>query len=170
MPSQTFLSEIRCRKTFIWSFFFFRITCIFGNIQHQSECVFPFLYNFIFKPYNLSRPVAPLSGEIDICLRGLFCPKFNAKKVLFEAFIEILRIFGSIQPESECIFPFLYNLIFQLNTGNNHILSPGTIKNGVCPHSGCSSALVWYAAGINKLSDKHEKCFAYMEITLKSRL
>ncbi len=81
-------------------------------------------------------------GEIDICPRGFFCPKFDTEKLLYEAFFEILRIFDSAQSKSECIFPFLYNLIFQLITGDNHMLSPVAIKNGVCPHSGCSSALV----------------------------
>ncbi len=71
--------------------------------------------------------------------------------------------FDSVQPKSECIFPFLYNLIFQLNTGYNHILSPVAIKNGVCPHSGCSSTLgsidcdviiskngqIWYETYVN---------------------
>ncbi len=64
------------------------------------------------------------------------------KKLLFEPFFGILRIFRSVQPKSECIFPFPYNLIIQLNTGDNHMLSPVVIKNGVCPHSGCSSTLV----------------------------
>ncbi len=58
----------------------------------------PFLYNFIFKPYNLLNPLAPLQGEIDICPRRLFCPKFDVQKLLFEAFLGIMHIFGSGQP------------------------------------------------------------------------
>ncbi len=85
--------------------------------------------------------------------RRLFCPKFDAEKLLFEAFFEILRIFGNVHPKSESIFPFLYNLIFQLNTGDNHMLRPVAIKNGVCPHSGCSSALLLWAC---KLSTQPE--------------
>ncbi len=77
----------------------------------KSECIFPFLYNLIFKPYHLSSPLAPFQGEIDICPCGLFCPKFDAEKLLFKPFFEITRIFGSVQPKSECNFPFLYNLI-----------------------------------------------------------
>ncbi len=84
------------------------------------NAIFPFLYNLIFKPYHLSIPLAPLRGEIDIYLNGLFCPKFNTEKLLFEAFFGIISIFGSIQSESECNFSFL---IFQLNTGDNHVES-----------------------------------------------
>ncbi len=96
---------------------------IFGSAQPKSECNFPFLYNLIFKPYHLSSALAPLQGgggEIDICSCRLLCPKFDTEKLLFEAFFKILRIFGSVQYKSECIFLFLYNLIFQLNTGDNH--------------------------------------------------
>ncbi len=57
---------------------------------------FAFLYNLIFKPYPLSSPLAPLGRGIDICPRGLFCPKFNAKKLLFEAFFGIVRILTTV--------------------------------------------------------------------------
>ncbi len=70
-------------------------------------------YIHFFQPCHLSRPLAPLWGKIDICLRGLFCSKFDGEKLLFEASFGIMRIFGSVQPKSECIFPFLYNLIFK---------------------------------------------------------
>ncbi len=139
MPLRTFCLKFDAEKLLFEAFF--GILSIFGSIQPKSECNFPFLYNLIFPPYHLSRPLASLRWEIDICPCRLFCPKLNAKKLLFEAFFGILRIFGSIQPKSECNFLFLYNLIFQLNTGDNHVLSPVVIKNGVCPHSGCSSAL-----------------------------
>ncbi len=65
---------------------FFGIAHIFSSIQPKSECILPFLYNFIFKPYHLSSRLAPLQGEIHICTRGLFCPKFEADKLLLEAF------------------------------------------------------------------------------------
>ncbi len=34
-------------------------------------------------------------------------------KLLFEGFFDIMRIFGSIPPESESTFPFQYNIIFE---------------------------------------------------------
>ncbi len=40
--------------------------------------------------------------------------KFNSKQLLFEAFLHVMRIFGSAEPYIECILPFLYNIIFQL--------------------------------------------------------
>ncbi len=51
--------------------------------------------------------------ETDIYARILFCTKFNAEQFLFEAFVDVMCIFGSIQPLSECIFPFQTNIIFQ---------------------------------------------------------
>ncbi len=42
-----------------------------------------------------------------------FCKKFNAHKFFFERFFDIMRIFGSIPPESESTFPFQFNIIFE---------------------------------------------------------
>ncbi len=81
------------------------------DMVEKSSCIFLFLYNLIFKPYYLSSPLPPLQGKIDICPRGLFCPKFDAKKLLFEAFFIIMHIFGSVLPKNECNFPFLYKNI-----------------------------------------------------------
>ncbi len=93
------------------------------------------VYNLIFKPYHLSSPLAPLwGGEIVICPRRLFCPKFYVKKLLFEAFFRIMCIFDSAQPKSECNFPFLYDLIFQLNTGDNHVESRHDYKWRMSTH------------------------------------
>ncbi len=39
--------------------------------------------------------------------------KFNAEQLLFELFSHIVRIFGSIEPQTESSFPFLYIIIFQ---------------------------------------------------------
>ncbi len=39
--------------------------------------------------------------------------KFDAKELLFETYFGVLRIFGHVQSKTECIFLFLYNLIFQ---------------------------------------------------------
>ncbi len=82
------------------------------DVVEKNKCIFPFLYNLIFKPYP-SSPLPPLWGEIDIRPRRLPCLKFDAEKLLFEAFFGILRIFGSVQPKGECTFVFLYNLIFK---------------------------------------------------------
>ncbi len=51
-----------------------------------------------FDNINLSSPLAPLCGVIDICARGLFRAKFNSEKLLFEAFFATMRIFGSVEP------------------------------------------------------------------------
>ncbi len=100
---------------------FFVTLLILGSIQPKSECIFPFLYNFIFKPYHRSSSLAPFQEGDTHMPSQTFCPKFDGEKLLFEAFFwdnayfffEIMHIFGSIQPKSECIFPFLYNFIFK---------------------------------------------------------
>ncbi len=65
------------------------------------------------KHINLSSPLAPLQGEIGMCIHWLFCMKLNAKQLLFKVFFDIMRIFGSVQPWSESPFPFQYNIILE---------------------------------------------------------
>ncbi len=67
------------------------------DMVEKSECIFPFLYNLIFKPYHVSSPVAPLRGEIVICPRRLFCLKFDAEKLLFEAFYGTVHILTTVR-------------------------------------------------------------------------
>ncbi len=131
MPSQTFCPKFDAEKLLFETFY--GIMRIFGSVHPESECNFPFLYNLIFKPYHISRPLATLRGKIDICPRALSCPKFDAEKLLFEAFFGIMLIFASVQSKSECNFPFLYNLIFQ----PYHLSSPLALLQGeidICPH------------------------------------
>ncbi len=121
---------------------FFGIICILGSIQPKSKCIFPFLHNSIFQPYHLSSFLTPLWGVADICPCGLFLSKIRYRKTFIWSFFWNIAFFRQCSSQSECIFPFLYNLIFHLNTGDNHMLSLVAIKNGVCPQSGCSRALI----------------------------
>ncbi len=57
-----------------------------------------FLIEKYFQHVNLLRPLAPPLGEINISARGLFCTKFNSEQLLFEAFLDAMRIFGSAEP------------------------------------------------------------------------
>ncbi len=50
------------------------------------------------KHINLWSPLAPLLEEIDMCVHYLFCRKFNAQQLLFEAFSDIIGNFGSLEP------------------------------------------------------------------------
>ncbi len=43
----------------------------------------------------------------------LFFTEFNAEQLLFKAFSHRMHIFGSIEPQTESTFPFLYITIFQ---------------------------------------------------------
>ncbi len=49
------------------------VICSLSTIQYNNHI-------------NLSRALAPLRGEIDICARALLCTKFNFEQLLFEAF------------------------------------------------------------------------------------
>ncbi len=60
--------------------------------------------------------------------------KFDAYKPLFELFFGIMCIFGSIQPKSECNFPFLYNLIFKPYYHLSRPLPPLWEKIDIYPH------------------------------------
>ncbi len=42
-----------------------------------------------------------------------FFKKFNTEQFLFEEFPHIMYIFGSVEPQSQSIFQFLYIKIFQ---------------------------------------------------------
>ncbi len=108
---------------------FFGILPIFGSVQPKRECIFPFLYNLIFKPYHLSSPLAPLWEVIGICPRAFFCPKFDPEKLLFEAFFGIVHILTTVR----------YYRTNKWNTDS--LFTTRAIKNGVCLHLCCSSAL-----------------------------
>ncbi len=52
--------------------------------------------------------------------------KFNSEHFLFEAFFDVMRIFGSVESQSETNFPFLYIIRF-LTYGS---LEPPTATHG----------------------------------------
>ncbi len=56
---------------------------------------------------SVGIPLAPILGEKDICAHGPFCTKFNSEQLLFKSFFDVMRIFGSIEPQSVS-FPFPY--------------------------------------------------------------
>ncbi len=41
------------------------------------------------KHINFSSPLAPLLGEIEMCVHWLFCMKFNSQQLLFEQFFDL---------------------------------------------------------------------------------
>ncbi len=54
------------------------------------------IYN-VYNQINLSSPLDPLLGEIDICAPGLFCTKFDSEQLSFEPFLLVMRILGSVE-------------------------------------------------------------------------
>ncbi len=74
------------------------------------------LYIIIFQRWESFTPTSSTMGgwgEIDTCARGLFCTKFNFEQLLFKALFDAMRIFGSIEAQTESTSPFLYIIIFQ---------------------------------------------------------
>ncbi len=100
----------------------FSIWSIFGYnayfLQHPAS---KWIYFPIFEHYNISkdanlwRPLASLleGGEVDICAHWLFCTEFNGQQLLFVAFLDIMRVLSSVQPQSKSTSPFLNITIFQ---------------------------------------------------------
>ncbi len=60
---------------------------------------------------NTSISLIPLLSTSSGAI-GLYT-EFNAEQLLFEAFSHIMRIFGSVEPQTESTFPFHYNIIFE---------------------------------------------------------
>ncbi len=62
------------------------------------------IYFPIFEHYNISKnnnlwsSLALHLGEIDVCAHWLFCKEFNTQQLLFETFLDIIHIFGSVEP------------------------------------------------------------------------
>ncbi len=55
-----------------------------------------------------SIPVAPFLEEIDLCAHRFFLYEIYSQQLLFEAFFDVIRIFGSIRPKSESTFPTVW--------------------------------------------------------------
>ncbi len=70
--------------------------------------VFSISVHYKIQMYWSSEPQLHLCGKWDICARRLFCTKFNSEQLLFKPFFDVMRIFGSIEPQSEFNLPFLY--------------------------------------------------------------
>ncbi len=77
---------------------FSHILRIFDSVEPQTESTFPFQYNIIFETYqSLEPPTSTLDGGIHLH-PALFCMEFKTERLLFEPFLDIMRIFGSIEP------------------------------------------------------------------------
>ncbi len=44
------------------------------------------------------KPLAPLFGEIEICVNWFFCRKFNFRLFMSKAFFNIIGTFSNVQP------------------------------------------------------------------------
>ncbi len=57
-----------------------------------------FRYNIIFETYQPLEPPSSNSGGERRVQQLTFLNKFNVQQLLFEAFLNVTRIFGSIEP------------------------------------------------------------------------
>ncbi len=106
----TFLYEIWCLTTSIFGY-----NAYFWQCSALKWIYFPVSIQYNIWNISIFRgPIPLLHGKIHICTYWLFYTKFNAQQLLYEAFFDIMRIFGSNQSESES-FLFQYMIIFQLS-------------------------------------------------------
>ncbi len=67
----------------------------------------------MFETYQSLELLAPLWRKVDMCVHGLCWTEFNVQQLLWETFSLIMRIFGSVESQTESTFPFQYNIIFE---------------------------------------------------------
>ncbi len=105
----------------------FDIIHIFGGIEPYSESTSPFQYIIIFQTYqSLELPGSTPGG--DRHMRPLtFCRKFHSQRLLFEAFLDIIGIFGNVDPYRDSTFPFQGIIIFQTYQSSE---PPGSTHEG----------------------------------------
>ncbi len=81
---------------------------IFQRKKTTRSEFFVFLYIIKVQTYWSSEVSSFTRGGNKHIPRALLCKKFNSEQPLSEAFFDVIRIFGSIEPKSESNFPFLY--------------------------------------------------------------
>ncbi len=70
-----------------------------------------FVHYYISKVGIFRAPSSTLRG-IDGCPRRLFCTKFDSEQLLFQSFFDVMRIFGSVEPETKSTFNKFYKFWF----------------------------------------------------------
>ncbi len=70
---------------------------VFSSVEPQTESPFPFLH-IISKRAIFEAPSSTPGGDRDMPPCWLFCTQFNAQQPLFEAFLDVMRIFASGEP------------------------------------------------------------------------
>ncbi len=108
----SFLYEIQFHTTFIKAFF--DVMRIFGSMEPQTVSTFPSFYIIILQIWeSFEPPSSTLRGDRHMRSRTFFVRKFNFEQLLFKAFFDLTRIFGSVKHQTGPTFPFLYIIIFQ---------------------------------------------------------
>ncbi len=96
--------------------YLFDAMCIFGSVEPETESTFPFLYIIIFQKWESSSPLIEFRTKPPSCALGgdkhtpsqTFLYESQWRTKLFKyCFFHAMRIFGSIEPQTESIFLFL---------------------------------------------------------------
>ncbi len=103
------------------------LSVFFAAVSPDVNLFFRFNTLQYFKLGNLWSPIA-LLREVDMCTHWVFCRKFNIQQILFEAFFDIINIFGSAEPENESTLFFQYIIRFQRGNLRSTIFFEGNLK------------------------------------------
>ncbi len=101
------------QNNFYLKLFFFYVMCMVGRVEPWTEFTFPFLYIIIFQRLEFFEPPSSTPTRDRHMSSETFCTKFNFKQLLFKAFFDANRIFGSIEPQNESTFPFLHGIVVE---------------------------------------------------------
>ncbi len=71
---------------------------IFAALSPKQNPLFHISTTKYLEHINLCSPLTPLWKEIDMYDHWLFCTQFNSQQLLFEAFLDMTRIFVNIKP------------------------------------------------------------------------
>ncbi len=86
---------------------------IFGSVESQTVSTFPFLYIIILQRWESFEPPSyPPRGRWTYVLADFFVWNSISNNFYLKLFFDAMRIFGSVEPQTEYTFPFLYIIIF----------------------------------------------------------
>ncbi len=96
------------------------------NMEKETSCIIISDSWFITKGdktetflFN-NEPYVQNSGSKLLYVAWEVCTEFNAQQPLFEALSQIIQIFDSVEPQTESIFLFQYNITFETYQSLEH--------------------------------------------------
>ncbi len=112
MPSWIFFVRNSMPNNFYLKAFW--IGCVFlAVLGPKWKVICHFSAMLYFNHINLSSPLSPFQGEIDIRPRGLFQMKFNAKELLLEGFWMGCVFLAALSPKWNVCYRFYLNFCYK---------------------------------------------------------